>query len=185
MKNFPHYYGLPNLAAKAYFICRHILPAHPTTLFVSQQELDDFDCAGEEFATQGTQVLSFPSTDTGQMNFLHQLLTSHKNCLISASYEDLLTPLPDPQDLQNKTRTLSRGDTLRRQDLLDLLETLGYTRDDYAETPGQYAARGSVVDIFCLNHPQPIRLYFAGNRIEAISLFDVDTHNTSSHLDQA
>ncbi|MBP5617132.1 MAG: DEAD/DEAH box helicase [Elusimicrobiaceae bacterium] len=185
MKNFPHYYGLPNLAAKAYFICRHILSAHPTTLFVSQQELDDFDCAGEEFATQGTQVLSFPSTDTGQMNFLHQLLTSHKNCLISASYEDLSTPLPDPQDLQNKTRTLSRGDTLRRQDLLDLLETLGYTRDDYAETPGQYAARGSVVDIFCLNHPQPVRLYFAGNRIEAISLFDVDTHNTSSHLDQA
>ena len=69
--------------------------------------------------------------------------------------------------------------------MLDRLEAAGYTREDYAETPGQYAARGSVVDIFCLNRPEPLRLYFAGNRVEMISAFDLDTQNTKEHTDQA
>lgn len=186
MKDVPHYYGLANVSAKAYFTCRQFCPKHPTVLFVTAGELDDFEPAALTFAPPDTQVLSFPGADTGQYYFLYQLLAAPATArLIGASYETLQTPLPDPADFRAHTHTISRGATLRRSELLDLLKTLGYTRDDYAETPGQYALRGSVVDIFCLTHPDPVRLYFAGNRVESITLFDVDTHNTRTTLDQA
>lgn len=179
-----HYYGLPNSAAQAYFVCKQLL--HTITSFVSNQDLDDFDHAAMEFSPDHTKLLSFPSTDTGQMCFLHQLLcTNSQKLLISTSYEGLSTPLPALSEFKKRTRVFRRGDTLRRQDVLDALEQAGYTRDDYAETPGQYAARGSVVDIFCLHLSNPLRLYFAGNRIEAINAFDVDTQNLGTLADEA
>ncbi len=184
--SLPHYYGLPNEAAQAYFVCNHLLRPNTPALFVSDQDLDDFDHAAHEFAPTGTKLLSFPSTDTGQMFFLYQLLTkTAQTLLISTSYESLSTALPDLEEFKKRIRIFHRGDTLRRQDVLDALERAGYTRDDYAETPGQYAARGSVVDIFCLHRPQPLRLYFAGNCIEAINAFDVDTQNLGELLDEA
>ncbi len=183
---FTRYYGLPNGAAQAYFVCQNFLDEKRPAVFVSAQDLDDFDNAAHEFAPLNTTLLTFPVTDTGQMHFLHQLL-SHKSgpVLISAPYEALQTPLPNVRDFHARTHIFRHGDTLRRQEVLDILESAGYTRDDYAETPGQYAARGSVVDIFCLHHPEPLRLYFSGNRLDSISAFDVDTHNTQSAIDEA
>ena len=178
-----NYYGLPNGAAQAYFVCKQLLCT--TALFVSNQDLDDFDHAAIEFSAGNTQFLSFPSTDTGQMRFLHQLLCANsQKLLISTSYEGLSVPLPALDEFKKCTRIFHRADTLRRQEVLDALEQAGYTRDDYAETPGQYAARGSVVDIFCLHLPYPLRLYFAGNRIEAINAFDVDTQNLGALMDE-
>lgn len=180
-----YYYGLPNGAAQAYFVCKHLLRPDVPHVFVSDQDLDDFDHAAHEFAVHAT-LLSFPSTDTGQMFFLYQLLSSHaKPLLISIPYEGLSVPLPACGEFKQRIRTFRRGDTLHRQDVLDALEQAGYTRDDYAETPGQYAARGSVVDIFGLHRAEPLRLYFAGNKIEAIHPFDVDTQNLGESVDEA
>ena len=184
--SFTRYDGLPNEAAQAYFVCKNGMDKNRPLVFVSAQELDDFDHAAQFFAPPNTLLLSFPATDTGQMRFLHQLISHREGpVLMSAPYEALTVALPNVKDFQARTHILHRGDTLRRQDLLDLLESAGYTRNDYAETPGEYAARGSVVDIFCLHQLNPLRLYFSGNRLDAISTFDVDTHNTQSTVDEA
>lgn len=181
-----HYYGLPNEAAKAYFVCKQIVQKQRSIVFITAHDLDDFDHAAHEFSPAHTHILSFPSTDTGKIHFLHQLLTRNdQHFLISVSYDDLATPLPTREEFKKRTRIFRRADTLHRQDLLDVLESAGYTRDDYAEMPGQYAARGSVVDIFCLHQSDPLRLYFAGNRIEAINAFDVDTQNLKQMQDEA
>ena len=184
--SFTRYYGLPNGAAQSYFVCKNFLSEQHPAVFVSAQELDDFDNAAHAFAPKNAVLLTFPLSDTGQMHFLHQLVSRPNGpVLISAPYEALQTPLPDVHDFHARTHVLRCGDKVRRQEVLDKLETAGYTRSDYAETPGEYAARGSVVDIFCLHRPDPLRLYFSGNRIEAISTFDVDTHHTLSAAEEA
>lgn len=180
-----HYYGLPNGAAEAYFVCTKLLQPQQPTVFVSDQTLDDFDPAVAEFIPNTTNFLSFPSADTGQMFFLYQLLRAPSPLLISTAYEGLCTPLPAREEFLQRIFTVRRGATLHRQELLDKLEQAGYTRDDYAETPGQYAARGSVVDIFCLHRTEPLRLYFAGKHIEAINAFDIDTQNLHELVDEA
>ena len=183
---FLHYYGLANQAAKAYFICRHFLKKDTPVVFVSEAEPDDFETAAQTFLPPQAQLLTFPSSPAGQSNFLYQLLqSSASQQLISASYESLQTPLPAKTDFQSRVHIIHTGDILRRKELADRLEELGYTREDYAEAPGQYALRGSVADIFCLNQSKPLRLYFAGNRIESISTFDLDTRSTLATQEQA
>ncbi len=178
-----HYYGLPNAAAKAYWLCRKVLTKQPQLLFVSHEDLDDFVAAAHTFAPADTRILSFPATKAGQMNFLHQLLALLSTPqIICVPYEALSLPLPAPEEFIRRTRTLHAREMLRRQELLDLLEQNGFERDDYAENPGQYAARGSVVDIF---GQYPLRLYFAGNQIESITRFDLDTRAATTAVSEA
>lgn len=184
--NFTRYYGLPNGAAKAYFACQTYLNHNKNAVFVTAHDTDDFDSGAKEFAPRGAETLTLPETDTGIMSALFTLITPAAGPrLLSTHYEALTTPLPNPHDFTNRLFTVRRGDTLRRQELLDRLENSGYGREEYAETPGQYAARGSVVDIFCLNRPEPLRLYFSGNRVEMISAYDLDTQNTKEHVEKA
>lgn len=186
IRSIPRYFGLPNSTAKAYFAVQHLLNQNISALFVSRENGEDFNNGALEFIPRGAQVLSFPDTDTGRINALYTLLSpEHPVRLISTSYESLSAPLPSVQEFQRKIRLLHRGESIRRSDLLDLLESYGYTREDYAEAPAQYAVRGSVVDIFCLNNPLPLRLYFSGNRIDTISTFDLDTQNTREHVNEA
>ena len=179
------FYGLPNQAATAYFLCQHYLEKGKSAVFVSAQDTDDFDAAAQAFLPKGAHALAFAQQETGQIATLHRLLTHPQQpVLLSTSYELLSAPLPDPAELKARTHILHRGDTLPRQALLDTLEQAGYTRDDYAETPGQYAARGSVVDIFCVGQEQPVRVYFSGNRVDMLSLFDLDTQHSQKYIDQ-
>ena len=177
-------YGLPNSAAKAYFVCQKILPQHAKVLFVSEEDPLDFEEAAREFASPQTTLISFSETDTGRLAALYRLLMHTPGpLLLNTSYENLTVPLPTRHDFQTRTFVLRHGDTLRRQELLNRLEQSGYAREDYAESPGQYATRGSVVDIFCIQEDLPFRLYFAGNRLDMISTFDLDTQNTRQQTD--
>ena len=178
-------YGLPNGAAKAYFVCQKILPKAQNILFVTGEDPVDFEEAAHEFAGPQTQIISFPETDTGRLAALYQLLcVTDKPRLVCTSYENLSAPLPKREEFQKRILTLHRGDTLRRQELLDKLEACGYTREEYTEAPGQYAARGSVVDIFCPQENYPLRCYFSGNRLDVINAFDLDTQNTHHAVEE-
>lgn len=182
----PLFYGLPNSAAKAYFICRHLLrPSKPVVFVHADADPLDFEEAAREFLPPSATLLNFADTDTARLAALHRLLHLSKGPgLISISYDNLTQPFPARDEFEARTFTVRRGDMLRRQELLDKLETCGYTREDYAESPGQYAVRGSVVDIFGLNETLPVRLYFAGNRLDMISVFDLDTQHTLRQEDQ-
>ena len=45
-----HYHGLPHVASQAYLICQRLLQTDRATVFVSAQDLDDFDHAAHEIA---------------------------------------------------------------------------------------------------------------------------------------
>ena len=121
--SFTRYYGLPNGAAKAYFVCQKYLNNGQNALFVSSSDTDDFDDAAHEFAPRGAQVFHLPETDTGRLNALYALLAPASGPrLVSTSYEMLSTPLPDPEEFKKSLFIVHRGDTMRRQELLDRLE---------------------------------------------------------------
>lgn len=184
-RNFSFFHGLPNPAAAGYFAFKKYLSQNKNVVYLTQQEPDDFAAAAEEFAAGRADALSFPEHKTGQIAALYALLTARRAYALAARYEEWTAPLPSPQAFRAATFTITRGANLRRGDLLDTLQRLGYEREDYTETPGQYAARGSVVDVFPPGQTRPLRLYFAGNRIDTVSSFDADTQNTHARKDQA
>ena len=178
------FYGLPNTGAAGYFAAKKYLSAGKNIVFLTEQDPDDIAAALQEFAPPATQIISFPAHALGQLAALNTLLTPRVAYALCARYADWTISLPTPADIQKNTFTLQTGQVLRRGDLLDRLQQLGYTREDYTEMPGQYAVRGSVVDVFSPLVSQPVRIYFAANRIESVNQFDVDTQNTTIQTTQ-
>ncbi len=63
----------------------------------------------------------------------------------------------------------------------DLTETVGWLREnafkevDYVYEPGQFALRGSILDIFGYSHELPYRIDFFGDDIDSIRTFSIET----------
>lgn len=179
-----YFYGLPNPGAEGYFAARHFLAENKSIVYLTADMPEDFARALEPFAPPQAKLLVFPEIPYAQAAVLHQLLQAPPLFAVAATYAAWQTPLPAPADFKAKTFTVRRGQTLRRSELADLLQQNGYTREDYTEMPGHYALRGSVVDVFTPAEKTPVRLYFAGNKIETISTFDIDTQSTTAYQQQ-
>jgi transcription-repair coupling factor (superfamily II helicase) len=69
--------------------------------------------------------------------------------------------------------------------LLEHLLSVGYTRVDVVEMPGQVTIRGGIIDVYSPEMDRPIRVDFFGDEIESIRKFDPETQRSSSPLDDA
>ena len=68
--------------------------------------------------------------------------------------------------------------------LVDHLISVGYTRVDVVEMPGQVTMRGGIIDVFGPESERPVRIDFFGDEIESIRRFDPDTQRSSSSQDE-
>ena len=61
------------------------------------------------------------------------------------------------------------------ESIRDTLAAQGFEKADFVSAPGQFAIRGSIVDIFSYSRNHPFRLSFWGDEVEKIHLFDCNT----------
>lgn len=107
---------------------------------------------------------------------IERLFSSDSDLNIFVSYPDaLLEPVPDRNTIEKSTLRLSAGDEISYEELKEKLTENGFERADFVSSPGQYALRGSVVDIFSYSSEYPYRLTFWGDEIEEIHTFDCNT----------
>jgi transcription-repair coupling factor (superfamily II helicase) len=67
--------------------------------------------------------------------------------------------------------------------LVEHLLSVGYTKVDVVEMPGQITIRGSIIDVFGPEHERPVRIDFFGDEIESIRRFDPETQRSSSSVE--
>ncbi len=67
--------------------------------------------------------------------------------------------------------------------VVEHLLSVGYTRVDVVEMPGQVTLRGGILDVFSPESERPVRIDFFGDEIESIRRFDPDTQRSSGSLD--
>lgn len=87
------------------------------------------------------------------------------------------------ESIDNSTLQLAKG---KEYDLVQLQQWLrdnGFVRQDYVYEPGQYAVRGSIIDIFGYNFELPYRIDFFGDEVESIRTFDIETQLSREKLD--
>lgn len=58
----------------------------------------------------------------------------------------------------------------------------GFCRVDYVYEPGQFAVRGSILDVFGFSNEKPYRLDFFGDDIESIRTFNIETQLSEEKL---
>ena len=68
--------------------------------------------------------------------------------------------------------------------LIEHLLSVGYTRVDVVEMPGQVTIRGGIIDVYGAEQDLPVRIDFFGDEIESIRRFDPESQRSSSALDE-
>ena len=85
--------------------------------------------------------------------------------------------------LKENTLKISVGEKLDNMFVSDVLDEYGFEQVDYVYEPGQYAMRGSILDVFSFSYEFPYRIDFFGNEVETIRSFDVETQLSKEKLD--
>ncbi|MGA7058270.1 MAG: transcription-repair coupling factor, partial [Terriglobales bacterium] len=93
--------------------------------------------------------------------------------------------LRSPEYYADLARVLRRGETFDLEKLLEHLNTVGYSSTDVVEMPGQYAARGGILDVYSPESDRPVRVEFFGDEIESMRKFDPASQRSSNPVDEA
>ncbi len=81
--------------------------------------------------------------------------------------------------------TVKVGEEYLPEMLVEHLLSVGYTRVDVVEMPGQLTLRGGILDVYGPEQDRPVRVDFFGDEVESIRKFDPETQRSSSQLDTA
>jgi transcription-repair coupling factor (superfamily II helicase) len=93
--------------------------------------------------------------------------------------------LRSPDYYADLARVLRRGESFDLEKLLQHLNTVGYSSADVVEMPGQYAARGGILDVYSPEADRPVRVEFFGDEIESMRKFDPASQRSSNPVDEA
>ncbi len=86
--------------------------------------------------------------------------------------------------LDDRTLTLRQGDTLDADAAVQTLRELGFQEVDYVYEPGQFALRGSILDVYSYSSELPFRIDLFGDDIDSIRTFEVDTQLSKDRCEQ-
>lgn len=77
--------------------------------------------------------------------------------------------------LNDKTVSLKVGQNIEMETISAQFVGLGFEHVDYVYEPGQFATRGSILDVFSFASEYPYRIDFFGDEIDSIRTFEVET----------
>jgi transcription-repair coupling factor (superfamily II helicase) len=95
--------------------------------------------------------------------------------VIVTSPEAIAEKIVSKQILRDNTLQIHAGEKLDSMFVADLLDEYGFEHVDYVYEPGQYAMRGSILDVFSFSSEYPFRIDFFGDKVESIRTFHVET----------
>ena len=153
---------------------------------------------GASDAESAAAVLPFPSHEvdpyrglsphfeiaSARARTLHALSAGSAR-LVIASAAALLPRLSSPARLKEAGLVLRPDAEISPIDLADALAEAGYTRQDPTDEPGEFSARGGVVDFYPAGATHPIRVEFIGDNIESLRTYDPDSQRSIEAIDQA
>ena len=99
--------------------------------------------------------------------------------------EAIAEPVPAKEELSAISFQLSVGQEVQISAVSEQLSDLGFERVDFVFQPGQYAVRGSIVDVYSYSHDDPYRLDFFGDEIDSIRTFDIEDQLSKSRVENA
>ena len=125
------------------------------------------DAANEILRTEVLGMLS-STVDNGE------LMAQSASPLYVVTHPEALSELVvSKQKLDERTIVLKKGQTTDVTELEHSLRELGFHEVDYVYEPGQFAVRGSIVDVYSYSSEYPFRIDFFGDDIDSIRTFEV------------
>ncbi len=121
--------------------------------------------------------------ETRRINFLYHL-ASDISFTGLFPYSALSHPFVSQEALLNGSKELNFGDTVFQEDLVDYLDKSGYELASLVRERGEYAKRGSIIDIFPPSEDKPVRVEFLGDQILSLRLFNPSTQRSHEEVEK-
>ena len=165
--------------------------------------LDDAEEAGY-FYHDMTQILGqervlfFPSSyrrqvKYGQRDSANEILRTEALSRLSVRGNGFLYVVTHPEalgelvvsrsKLDERTLPLKVGGTHDVTQLAATLRDFGFKQVDYVYEPGQFALRGSILDVFSFSSEYPFRIDFFGDEVDSIRTFEVQSQLSKDKRD--
>lgn len=125
---------------------------------------------------------SSPQYRAARVKAMHAL-QSGKPVVVVASTSGLKRYLPTPADFKAGELTATIGSEFDFAKLQNQLASMGYLRTNLVSVPGEFAIRGSIIDIYPLNSEYPVRLDFFDTEVDSMRYFDVATQRSVENLE--
>ena len=155
--------------------------------------------AGLAFFTPEVKTLTLPAWDTvpydrigPNAEIIAQRVTTLSRLALTTTRKDptvllttvnaILQRLPPRSFIRTALRQLAPGQRADINRLVQRLSLAGYQRTGVVMEPGEFAARGGILDLFPPGRQTPVRLDFFGDTLESIRSFDPETQRTQKAL---
>jgi len=162
--------------------------------------MDDAESAGyfyndlnQIFGTD--RALFFPSAykralKYGQIDAANEILRTEVLSRLQTDEPFIIVTYPEAiaekvvskETLQENTLEITVGEKIDSSFVSEVLDSYGFEYTEYVYEPGQYAIRGSILDVFSFSSEYPYRIDFFGDEVETIRLFEVDTQLSKEQL---
>lgn len=139
-------------------------------------------------ANGDADILFFPSSyrraiKYGQKDAANEILRTEvlsrlekrDNVAVVTYPEALAEKVVSKKLLTDKTVSLKVGQNIETDTIAAQLVSLGFDHVDYVYEPGQFATRGSILDVFSFASEYPYRIDFFGDEIDSIRTFEVES----------
>ncbi len=128
-----------------------------------------YDQPDQEFIVQRTEALN-------------TIQNSENPYLIITFHEAIVEKVISPENFKKNTLQINAGDKISIRFINEFLFEYGFERVDFVYEPGQFAVRGSIVDIFSYSNEDPYRIDFFGDEVESLRSFNIDTQISKENL---
>ena len=89
------------------------------------------------------------------------------------------------KQLDERMLVLTQGQTIDVDAVTESMRQLGFREVDYVYEPGQFALRGSILDVYSYSAELPFRIDLFGDDIDSIRTFEVETQLSKDRRDVA
>lgn len=157
--------------------------------------LEDADTAGyfhNDLKALGIEPFLLPSSyrravKYGQRDAGSEILRTETTAALSAEKTEgkplyivtepsaLAERVVSKERLNDQTIRLETGQEVEVMALEKQLRALGFQEVDYVYEPGQFAVRGSILDVYSYSSEYPFRIDFFGDEIDTLRTFEVET----------
>lgn len=131
-----------------------------------------------------TEVLAQIQSEAGRQDGSSGVGSSPVDSLYVVSYPEAVAEMVvSGQQMDSRMLELATGQTMEVGAILRILRDFGFREVDYVYEPGQFALRGSILDVFSYSCEYPFRVDFFGDEIDSMRTFEVETQLSRDRRD--
>ncbi|MBE0478563.1 transcription-repair coupling factor [Candidatus Aerophobetes bacterium] len=129
-----------------------------------------------------------PVQDKTTSGGLHQLLyrlNQEKNFILISSIKAAFQPVPPFDVISSSNILIKKNREINRDELVRWLVKKGYYSSFLVANKGEFAVRGSIVDIYSPHSIYPFRIEFFADKVESIREFDPTTQRSIKKIEES